>query len=93
MLPASFEMKKKTDEIHNFLLQIMTCVLAPLVSNSVLTILVELCAPVTPATAMTGSATERERSPTAWVRPCTPYQDNSSFYKRGDASCSLMFNR
>ncbi|TMS08412.1 hypothetical protein E3U43_005895 [Larimichthys crocea] len=45
-------------------LKTMMCALAPPVSNSVLTILVEWCAPVTPATATTASATETERSPT-----------------------------
>ncbi len=60
-------------------LQTTMCVLAPPVSSSVLTILVEWCAPVTPATATTVSATETERSPTVWVRPCsTANQHNSS---------------
>lgn len=68
-----------SDEMPNLYLQTMTCVLAPPVSNSVLTILVEWCAPVTPDTDTTVSATETERSPTVWVRPCTKVQqDNSS---------------
>lgn len=49
-------------------MQIMMCVLAPPVSSSVLIILVEWCARVTPGTATTASATETERNLTAWVK-------------------------
>lgn len=65
---------------HLFL-QTMMCVLAPPVSNSVLTILVGLCAPATPATATTVSATETERSLTVWVRLCTIAHQYSSSLK------------
>ena len=70
-----------TDEITNLLLQIMTCALAPPVSNSAPTTSVELSAPVTPATATTGSATEKGRSPTVWVRPCATSHQDYLFYK------------